>query len=94
MLIRTGGSDSRPAPGRGAPINAPLDDGDDMTPELFGEKSADLNSTAVPATRRYLPRGHVRDDDPAHDYADTAASAVDWDIEDGFLDSEEVVVKG
>ncbi|MDJ0357038.1 hypothetical protein [Paenarthrobacter sp. PH39-S1] len=65
-----------------------------MTPGMndHPQQSAELNPAVVPATRRYLPPGHVRDNDPADDYAHVRIPVVDWDIEDGFLDSEEVVV--
>ncbi|MBG0739073.1 hypothetical protein IV500_06625 [Paeniglutamicibacter antarcticus] len=55
--------------------------------------TAELDSLTAKATRRYLPPGHFRDDDPADDYADVSAKEVDWDMEDEFLDGEEVVVR-
>ncbi len=68
-----------------------------MTPEMTGRTPlpAELGSVpaTVPATRRYFPPGHFRDEDPANDYAEVSAKDVDWDIEDEFLDGEEGVLR-
>ncbi|MCY0906282.1 hypothetical protein [Arthrobacter sp. H14-L1] len=66
-----------------------------MAPEMTGRPPlpAELESLPAPATRRYLPPGHFRDEDPANDYAEVTAIEVDWDIEDEFLDGEESVLR-